>query len=364
MEYSACVEEVGGAICNDGQTARDREGLVPWLQRFQQLAESLGHTSLPASGTGSSHAKVDDGCNTKGARGCEDMDLRRCAKLATQLEQIAWELTNTSRMAGLDAHAVSCAVCTHIFFRWVAPMPPAATMTVSAEANLADGELEGKVKVETAATTWSNRAVQVAGRKDEGHEHVDNKHEETADLVPLQQETIAHRHDASKRQEEVASGPSKMDASGNSVLAPITVALVSGELLTIDDLPLDARVHRVVERLWAASPLASGCMYELLDGGSQLRMDEPLRGKVHLTAVVHRDRTQLRPPFQAGDLIQGDIIYASWLEAPYQARVQGFTEAAASINVEWLRPDGTRWDREPGTIPYDSVLQVLRPSPH
>jgi len=77
----------------------------------------------------------------------------------------------------------------------------------------------------------------------------------------------------------------------------------------------------------------------------------------------------MQPPFQVGDLIVGDIICARWLagtDSTYNARIRGFTEAGDEevprIAVQWLFSSGGDWDWETPPIPYEWVVQLLRPA--
>jgi len=212
--------------------------------------------------------------------------------------------------------------------------------------------------------------------EDESCEEIDDKHEETETFVGLQKRRETKQFESNKalcgsmganirrcRLNRVS------DKAGSMLVAPTTVALVSGELLTMTDLPTNSHVRTVIDRLWERRPLAPGCMYELLDGPRKLQVGESVRGGAQLTAVVTKDRTQMQPPLQVGDLIKGDVIRARWQQdhcESYQARIQGFTEAGSGtvprINVQWLHSSGQDWDWDTEPIPLDWVLQLLQPA--
>jgi len=142
----------------------------------------------------------------------------------------------------------------------------------------------------------------------------------------------------------------------------------------VDEAYQPALTAAAAEQRWPAPPPPllhttgsegpRGSLHGSLDspGPPEFQMAQP-------TAVVAKDRTQMQPPFQVGDLIKDDVILARWQQhdhASYQARVQVFTDTQSGvvprINVQWLHSTGQDWDWDTEPIPFDWVVQILQPA--
>jgi len=336
---------------------------APWLRLFHDLAAGR-ECHAGATTPDETIATADSAAHMPATASNEVVGdaaeaLSRCAKLAVQLEQIAREIAEASRLAGLDFEIVGKAVFEQVF-NCVVPTTkehedsrPHCGQEQQAKKEVEKTKAECVVNLDDDETTLLENSRKSSKCSSRGG----SSSSKSADRCS--NESNNTRAEEGKQAEACCVCESLDD---KDALPPVKVSLMSGETMALPDVGPGTRVREVLRHIERMRPLPRNTKYSLLDGVRILTAEELVVGKCY-TAVARRDRRLLRYPYRVGDLEVGDVVRTKWRQnsKSFHARIVGFTEEQPPrIHVQWQYTSGNDWDWQTAPVHFDWVLEIRR----